>query len=305
MILNNRRSWLLKLVGRRSFILALSLFFVSAAVAAPWLWASYHLRQAKLELQRYHPQEAHRHLELYLLWRPHDVTAHLLAARAARQRERLDEAEQHLLQAQREQRKTSADVLFEWALHRATLGDLKQTELYLQALTQTESEDTFLAYEALAEGYRRNYRIPRALFLFDQWLKRRPNDVRALLLRGRLWIQAKRAGKAMPDYRRVLELDPEREEAQRGLALCLTETAHWNEALHYWEELQRRHPDDLDVRVNLARCWGHLEQVKPARQMLQAVLGEHPDHLLALRSLGRVLLQEQRPAEAELWLVSL
>ncbi len=302
MILNNCRCWLLKLVRRRSFILAFSLLFVTAALAVPWLWTSYHLQQAKLELQRYHPQQARRHLDLYLLWRPHDVSAHLLAARAARQLDRLDEAEQHLLQAQREQGKSSADVLFEWALHRATLGDLKQTELYLQALTQTESEDAFLAYEALAEGYRRNYRIPRVLFLFDQWLKRRPDDVRALLLRGRLWIQAKRAGKAVPDFRRVLELDPEREEAQRGLALCLTETSHWDEALHYWEALQRRHPDDLDVRVNLARCWGQLEQVEQARQMLQAVLEEHPDHLLALRCLGRVFLQKQQTAEAEICL---
>jgi tetratricopeptide (TPR) repeat protein len=54
--------------------------------------------------------------------------------------------------------------------------------------------------------------------------------------------------------------------------------------------------------VNLARCLGQLEQERQAEQMLQAVLEEHPDHLLALRSLGKIYLHEQQPAEAETWL---
>jgi Flp pilus assembly protein TadD len=302
MIRIHRSTWLLKLFRHRGFVLAFSLLVVSAALAAPWLWAGYHFQQAKLELQRYHLEEGRRHLALYLQWRPHDVTAHLLAARANRQLGNFDAAEQHLMQAQREERITSQDVTLEWALHRATLGDLKLTELYLQSMAQTDADEAFLAYEALAEGYRRNYRVPRALAVFDQWLKRRPNDVRALLLRAYLWVQAKRAGNAVPDYRRALELEPQRDAAQRGLALCLTETAHWNEAAGYWEALQRRHPADTDVRVNLARCWGHLGQAQQAKQELLAVLQEHPDHVLALSSLGSLLLQEQQPEEAEKWL---
>jgi tetratricopeptide (TPR) repeat protein len=297
-----RSTWLVKLFRHRGFVLIFLLLVVSAALAAPWFWASYHFRQAKRELQRYHPGECRRHLAIYLQWRPHDVTAHLLAARANRQLGNYDEAEQHLVQAQREQGKTSLDVTLEWALHRATLGDLKQTELYLQSMAQTGEEEAILAYEALAEGYRRNYRIPRALAVFDKWLRRRPNDIRALLLRGRLWVQAKRAGNAVPDYRRVLELEPECEEAQRGLAFCLTETAHWNEAVGYWQALARRHPADADIRVNLARCWGSLGKAQQAKQALLAVLQEHPDHVLALSSLGGLLLQEQQPEEAEKWL---
>jgi len=309
MIRIHRSTWFLQLLRHPGLLLAFVLLLGSAALAAPWLWAGYHLHQAQLELRRYHAEEARRHLTIYLQWRPHDVTAHLLAARAARQLEDPDEAERHLLQAQEESWRSHAehgseraDVVFEWALHRATLGDLKRTELYLQSLTQADSEEAFLAYEALAEGYRRNYRIPRALLLFDQWLKRRPNDVRALLLRGRLWMQAKRPGRAVPDYQRVLELEPEREEAQRGLALCLTESNQWDEAVLHWQELQRRHPADVEARVHLARCWCRLGQEQKALQMLQTVLAEHPDHPLALRSMGHLLLQEQQPAQAETWL---
>jgi Flp pilus assembly protein TadD len=233
---------------------------------------------------------------------PHNVTAHLLASRAARQLEDYDEAEEHLRQAQREQRQYSDEIMREWALHRATLGDLQLTELYLLPLTQEESKEAFLAYEALAQGYQRNYLIAQSLFLLEQWLKRRPKDVRPLLVRGRLWMKVYNCQRGVLDYRRALELEPECDEARRGLAVGLTETSRWNEAVSYWEELHRRHPADLEVRVNLARCWGQLEQERQARQMLQTALEEHPDHLLALRSLGQICLQAQKPAEAETWL---
>jgi len=295
-------AWLLKQIRRPRFLLIAAVCLGSVALAAPWLWAGYHLRQARLELQRYHSEEALRHLSAYLRIWPHDVSAHLWAARAARRLEDYGEAEQHLLQAQREQRKASDAVMLEWALQRATVGDLEQTESYLLPLVQEDTDHAILACEALAEGNRRTYRVSQAGSLLDLWLKRRPDDLRALLLRGSLRKQTNNCQQAASDYRRVLELEPEREEAQRGLASCLTENASWAEATTYWEELYRRHPADLEVRVNLALCLSNREQEQQAQQMLLGVLAEHPDHLLALRSLGRILLQQQHPAQAEIWL---
>jgi predicted Zn-dependent protease len=293
---------LLKLLRRPRSLLTLALLLGCAALAAPWLWAGYHLRQARSDLEHYHCEEARRHLSAYLQLWSHDVTAHLLAARAARRLEDYGEAEQHLLQAQREQRKTSDEVMLEWALHRATLGDLEQTEPYLVPMVQEDTEQALLACEALAQGYQRTYRISQALSLLDLWLKRRPDDVRALFLRGSLRKETNNCQQAVSDFRRVLELEPGREEAQRGLASCLSQNANWEEAAIYWEQLYRRYPAEPDVRVNLALCWSNQEQVQKAQQMLRAVVEEHPEHLLALRSLGRILLQQQQPAEAETWL---
>jgi tetratricopeptide (TPR) repeat protein len=297
----NLSTWLAKLSRRWALLLAF-LLLLGAAATGPWLWAWHQLRQGRSELDHFHPAEARRHLTACLRFWPHNVTAHLLASRAARQLEDYDEAEEHLQQAQREQRQFSDEVLREWALHRAALGDLQRSELYLLPLTQEESKEAFLAYEALAQGYQRNYLIAQSLFLLDQWLKRRPNDVGPLLVRGRLWMRVYNCQRAILDYRRALELEPECDEAQRGLAVGLTETSRWNEAVPYWEELHRRLPVDLEVRVNLARCLGHLEQERQAQQMLLAVLEERPDHHLALRSLGKIFLEEQQPAEAETWL---
>ena len=295
-------AWLSRLYRRRRLLLILLLVSAITALAAPWLGAWYHLRQARIALQLYHPDEARRHLQTCLRVWPRDVTTHLLAARAARQAEAFDEAEDHLWQAQRGQAEPSEEVVLEWALHRATLGDLDRTEAYLLPLTREDSERGLLACEALIEGGRRNYRIPQALALLDVWLERRPNNVRALLLRGHLWGQIKVYHKAVPEYRRVLEQDPEQDEARRWLAVCLLESSNWQEALPYLEEVHRKRPADPDISVLLARCLGQLGQRQQARQMLQAALEERPRDPLTLRSLGELCLQDQQPAEAESWL---
>jgi predicted Zn-dependent protease len=294
--------WLVKLARRPRFLLVFAILLGSAALAAPWLWAGYHLRQARLEMQRYHSAEARHHLAAYLQLWPHDVAAHLLAARAARRLEDYEDAEQQLLQAQRDQWKASEDLILEWALQRAALGNLEQTESYLLSLVKEDSNQALLACEALAEGYQRTYHIAQAGALLDLWLDRRSDDVRALLLRGKLRRQTNNCSQAVSDYRRVLDLEPQCEEAQHGLACCLMESAHWEEAETYWQKLYQHRSEDLEARVNLALCRGELGQVQQAKKMLQAVLEEHPDHLLALRGLGRIFLQQQEPAEAEIWL---
>jgi predicted Zn-dependent protease len=295
-------AWLSSLSRRRGLLLVLLLVLAGAALASPWLVAWYHLREGRIELQRYHADKARRHLAAYLRWWPRDVTAQLLASRAARQLGEVDEAEQHLRQAQREQRVPSEEVIFEWALHNATLGDLDRTEAYLLPLARENSERSPLACEALAEGGRRTYRIPHVLYILDLWQERQPNNVRAFLLRGHLYGQIHLYSKAVPSYRRALELDPEQDEARRWLAVCLVEALNWPEALSHLEILEKQHPDNRDIQVLMARCRANLGERRQAQEMLQAVAEEQPDNMMVPRSLGESLLQDDRPAEAEPWL---
>jgi tetratricopeptide (TPR) repeat protein len=291
-----------RLLRRRGLLVVLVLLLGIAIGAGPRLLAWYHLRRGQAELQQYHAEEAQRHLDACLKLWPRNVTAHLLAARAARRLDDYEQAEEHLRQAQREQHEPSEELLFEWALHRASLGDLDRTESYLLPITREDSERAFLACEALTEGYRRTYRIPQALLVLGVWLERQPDNVRALLLRAYLWGQVNVYRQAIPDYQRVLEQQPQREDVRRWLAVCLMESSDWEEALSYLEDQYRRHPQDVETRVYLARCWRQLGEDQKAREMLQAVLVERPDHPLALRTLGEAFLQESQPAEAETWL---
>ena len=64
-----------------------------------------------------------------------------------------------------------------------------------------------------------------ALGCLDQWLRDDPDNVRALMLKGNLFWQVKAPLKAIPEYRRVLELDAGQLEARWRLARCLNEPA--------------------------------------------------------------------------------
>jgi Flp pilus assembly protein TadD len=293
------RTWMAaKLSWRRALLLA-GVCLLGMAVSAPQLWAWHHLHQGRSELEHFRLEEARRHLNTCLRIWPRHVEAHLLAAQAARQLGDFDDAEKHLRQAQPP---FTPKLQRAWTMHRAAQGDLKETEPSLLPLVEQESEDALPACEALIQGYQRTYRFPQALNLLDLWQKRRPDDVRPLLLRGRLMMHLSGWQRAEPDYRRALQLEPECEEARHGLARCLTEIDSGQEAALHWEVLRQRHPEALEVRVHLARCLGRLGQTQKARQMFAAVLQERPDYYLALFHLGQLLINEQQPAEAEIWL---
>ncbi|HTU20188.1 MAG TPA: tetratricopeptide repeat protein [Gemmataceae bacterium] len=272
---------------------------VLAAAAAPHTWAWFHWHEAKACLAQARPQDARRHLQACLRVWPNRVAIHLLAARAARQAGAFDEAEHHFAAIRRLQPKESDDVLLEWALQCAAQGDLAPVESYLRPRMRHGAEEGPLVCEALAEGYLRNYRGPEALTVLDVWQEQHPDHPRLLTLRGDVWRHAEALGKAAECYQRVLELDPERDDARHWLALCLLDGGRAAEALPHWEQLRGRHPEDVETLVHLARCQYQLGQSDRARRLLEDVLIRHPDHVVALRSLGDILFQDNRLTEAE------
>jgi tetratricopeptide (TPR) repeat protein len=282
--------------------LALLLAVLAAgAVAAPYLGAWYHLRAGRAALERYHSAEARRHLDAYLRVWPDSAEGHLLAARAARREDDFPAAEQHVLAAQR-LAGTSDETVFEWALYHAAAGHLEDVEGYLRARSRKDPSQAPLVLEALAEGYTRVYRIVDALACLDAWLAHRPDDVQALVLRGNVWKQVQVWGKAVPDYRRALELDPERQDLHAALGMVLQEAGRNEEALPHLEAARQHRPGDPDVLVRLARCHQGLGELAKARECLDAVLAGHPDNPPALRTRGQQALLEGRPEEAEDWL---
>ena len=72
------------------------LVLTGVGLAVPHLKAWYHYRAGKTALERYHAVEALGHLNACLRTWPESKDARLLAARAARRADRLDEAVAHL-----------------------------------------------------------------------------------------------------------------------------------------------------------------------------------------------------------------
>ncbi|HZT79908.1 MAG TPA: tetratricopeptide repeat protein, partial [Gemmataceae bacterium] len=223
----------------------------------------------------------------------------LLAARAARRAGAYDEAREHLGACQRLRQPPPDEVVLEWALLRAAMGDLKEVEEYLQARALKEPAAAPLIWEALAEGCTRMYRVMDALACLDRWLTLDPDNVQAHVLRGNVWRHGGATERAREEYQRALELDPARDDAREWLARCQVRLGRYAEALANLEELQKRRPGDPGLLVEMARCQHDLNRRDEARQTLDAVLADHPDHPAALRERGRMALVGGDPAEAE------
>jgi tetratricopeptide (TPR) repeat protein len=292
------------LLPLRRPVVLLGVLVVLAALAGAGLYlgAWYHWSRADADLARYHTAEARQHLDACLWFWPHSPAVHLLAARAARRAGDYEAAEKHLRQCQHGQAPAPEEVVLEWAMLRASMGDLRGQEEYLQAQLRKNPAQGPLIWEALAEGYLRMYRVLDAVRCLDHWLEVEPDNVQAFYLRGSVYRQIQVVQKAVPDFRRVVELDPGRNDAREYLAGGLLELGHFSEALEHLEHLLRQRPADPDLRVRLARCHDGLEHSEQARRLLDLVLAENPDYGPALRAYGQMARQARQPEEAEKWL---
>jgi predicted Zn-dependent protease len=293
-----------RLARRRWRLLAaLALAACAAVLAAPYGAAWYHWHAAVADMERYHTATARAHLDAYLAVWPRSARAHLLAARAARRAGAYDEAADHLQQSERLRQAPSEEVTLEWSLLRVAGGDLSQSvEATLLRRTEQEPAQAPLILEALTDAYAHTHRIPAAAACVERWVHLQPDNVQALFLKGDLVRQVRGVRRAVPTFRRVLELDPERDEARWWLALGLAQTGHYEDALAHLEHLRGQGHDDPELRVHVALCQKGLGRLAEARQTLDGLLAQHPGDALALRARGEVELAAGQAVQAESWL---
>jgi tetratricopeptide (TPR) repeat protein len=268
-------------------------------LVGPHAWAANHYRLGMSALERYHSADAKTHFEACLTVWKNNVPARIYSCRAARRLGEFDAARGHLKECQRILKGTNAEVALEDALLRVAMGDLGDLEKSLRSRMDREPEHAALILEALAEGYSRMYRLLECSNCIAQWLSFEPDNPQALYLRGRWGQQVRTWDKAATDYRKVLEIDPDRSDARESLVLCLLELSRYEEALRHLEVIQRKMPDDLHVQVRIARCRQGLGEMKKARQILHSILEQDPDNGQALLLLGRLILNTGQPGEAE------
>lgn len=291
-----------RIARRGRLALIVLLVFGVVGFAAVHVRAWYHYRAAQTSLLRYHFAQARNHLAIVLKTWPSSQNVHLLAARAARLEGDFADAEQHLRICEQGHPST-AETLLEWAMLRAQMGELEPVETHLRDLLRQGRElSPPLIQEALIEGYIRTYRLGTAKAGIEDWLQRSPDDTQALFLQGNLWQQAQEPQKALASYRRAVELDPQRDDARWRLSQCLLPLGLYEEANAHLEYLHRHYPHNVEMTVDLAGARFKQGQLTEARQLLDAVLAEHPDNEPALRERGRLALADENAAAAEKWL---
>jgi tetratricopeptide (TPR) repeat protein len=156
--------------------------------------------------------------------------------------------------------------------------------------------------EALGKGYTNSFVNNDAMKCFNALLKQQPDHARAILWRGKISANMERHDRALKDYERAVALAPALDEARLRLAATLHRFGRSWEAVPHYECLRQRQPGNADVLLGLARCRYELHESAAAREMLDALLLEHPEHAPALLERGRLEFHTGNTAAAESWL---
>jgi tetratricopeptide (TPR) repeat protein len=266
-----------------------------------YLVAWHHYRAGEQALSRGDLSPARVHLQACLRAWPKDARVHLLAARAARRAGALDEAEQHLAACQAAGGVTDETTL-EWALLRARRGELPEVEPYLRARLDDGRADPVPILDVLTAELMRLRRLIEARQYLDRWLQLKPDDAIALVRRGWVAEHLVDDAAAAHDYEHALAITPEDDNVRLRLAEIQERTGHAAEAVAHFERLRGRQPAEPAVLLGLARCRRQLGQPDEARQLVEAVLADHPLHAGALAEHGWLALDGGEVGEAETWL---
>jgi tetratricopeptide (TPR) repeat protein len=271
------------------------------------VWAEIHYRRAEEALARslrvkgLAPlAEARGHLACCLRVWPNNGRVHFLMAQAARRAGDPDDAARSLRRAEKAGWVVEA-IDLEKTLAGVQRGDLER-EPVLVSFVARDHPDKLLILEALAQGCRRSYQLPRALAHLGTWLTAQPDSVRALLWRGETLLLLDRTRDALADYRKAVEIDPEEDEARLKSAELFLGLHQCQEASTHFTELLNRHPDQIEALFGLACCRVEQGDTAGAVKLLDRLLSMQPEHAGALAERGKIALEAGSPQDAEKWL---
>jgi tetratricopeptide (TPR) repeat protein len=273
------------------------------SIAGWQIWAWHHYRLAEQAVEQRDFALARAELACCLRVWPNSAEVHLLAARTARRATSYDDAEQHLKECQRLGWPVE-EIGLERDLISAQRGEVAGIEDQLVQCAVHDHPNALLILEALCRGYIKTYRFPQALHCLELWLARRPDDVQALLWRAEVEELRSSTPEALADYRRILELDPDRDDAHLKLAKLLAQEQHPAEAVAHFERLRQQQPADPALLLGLARCRRLLGEPAEAAKLLDTLLAISPEDAGALAERGRLCLDAGQYAQAERWLRS-
>jgi tetratricopeptide (TPR) repeat protein len=278
------------------------LFLLALIGLGGWmLWqgslAEYHLRAGRRAVARYHNLQAQYHLQGCLRLRPREPQALLLAARVARRVGSFDLAEQFLGKYQ--DLADDDDLVLERVLLRAARGEVDEVSAFCRARIEANHLVAPLVREAMAAGLLQVYRLQEAEKVLREWQDRDPDNTQALLLDGTLRELRIDLSEALARYRRVVELDPEHDEARLRLVNMLVQQSNGQEALPHAEYLRRRLPGEPQVPLRLAQCQVLLGRQAEAEKTLDDLLHHQPHYAPALAERGKLALRTGETEKAE------
>jgi arylsulfatase A-like enzyme/Tfp pilus assembly protein PilF len=153
-----------------------------------------------------------------------------------------------------------------------------------------------LLYDALVDM--ENERFQTAVPNLEQVLQQEPNTPIAFLQLGRAYMSLREYEKAVTPLASLVEKKPDDAFARYELGCALVKTGRWEEAAPHFEAAVSRMTGSAMMHFYLALVYQRTSRVPNAAKEFQSALRVDPNHFPANLLLGRLLVEQQRAAEA-------
>jgi tetratricopeptide (TPR) repeat protein len=289
---------------RRWHLAVLALLAMGAAAGVWWLTRPKTppdpLQPARAALVAHDFDAARSHLRGVLEKWPLDAEAHFLLARASRRADDLAGWKDHLHAAEALQWPT-AEIERERLYGKVQAGDVWDAEAKLAPELAAGGDEAVVAVEALVKGFLTNFCLDDVLEYTQGWVDRHPADWLPHFLRGRAYFSARRPARAVEEFRRVLDLNPNHPPSRLELAGALLIEAQFQPAREQYELFLASQPSSTDALYGLAYCQFKLAQPEAARATLERLFAIDPKHPAGCYIRAQLEMQAD-PATALVWL---
>lgn len=180
---------------------------------------------------------------------------------------------------------------------------LANVKKYDEALEQVakviaKKPDLALSYTLRARIHALKDDVTAALADLDLALKHEPQDLTALMLRARMYLADGKTKSARGDVDRVLELRPGLSQGLLLRSALLAAEGDYVAAIRDLQSVLRSDPSNVEYRVQLSRYYVADKRPRKAVEVLNDVVKDDADNVLALRTRADALLSIGKHADA-------
>jgi hypothetical protein len=146
------------------------------------------------------------------------------------------------------------------------------TDMAVFGGARAEPRDLALAYGIVASRSHTAADRARAVTALEQTAHDSPSDVEVLLYLAEMYRDGDREERAIPLYRRAIELDPSQVTASVGLGGILMERGQYTEAIRLWQDALTKNGGLELVRINMAMAqWRSGDLAAAERTLAKAI----------------------------------
>jgi tetratricopeptide (TPR) repeat protein len=139
--------------------------------------------------------------------------------------------------------------------------------------------------------------VKKAIEQFEKITEGDPTDVESWLMLGRLNKAAQNSTEALKDYKKVLDIDKDNEDAMTGLAMVYMDLGDSKAAADLLRQVADKNPNPRSL-INLAGVYEQLKDYQLAAEMLRRALQAQPGNAELKQMLAEDLLQTDQIEEA-------